>query len=286
MKINFKNSIFIASSLLIVVLLSSAISPVAVPMPPTQQSPMPLRPSPTPPPPRVTPPPSRVPPPTTYTQIQTPPSALPTTPPSVKPAQVHYDEILDFWFGPLRTPEDFPTDKANQWISVSPELERSIHSLFEEDVQKAQNGGLNEWRQTPKGRLALILLLHQFPRYLYRDKPQAYLADRMAQGLVIEGLQKGDDKKLYPIERAFFYLPLQHAEDINLQNLSVNYYQRLVDESPEIIRPQMEAFLRSASLHQQIIAKFGRFPYRNYVLGRESTPEELIYLNQQKVLPY
>lgn len=189
-------------------------------------------------------------------------------------------DVLDFWFGFLPTPDFFPDDKMPIWFASTPEIDRQIRNFFSQDMLKAERGEYNWWRETPRGRLALILLLDQIPRHLYRNKPQSFVLDRMARAVVLEGLKKGDDKELYPIERAFFYLPLEHAEDIDLQNLSVQSYRQLLAESPEPLKLQMQDFLQSAISHQQQIARFGRFPYRNAVLGRESTPEETVYLMQ------
>lgn len=189
-------------------------------------------------------------------------------------------EILDFWFGFLPGPNYFPQDKMPIWFASSPEIDRQIRDNFGQDVINAERGEYNNWRDTPHGRLALIILLDQFSRHIYRKQPQEFMFDRMARALVIEGIQKGDDKRLYPIERAFFYLPLEHAEDLQMQNLSVASYQQLLVASPEALKPQMEDFLQAAIMHQQQIARFGRFPYRNAILGRDSTPEETVFLMQ------
>lgn len=194
--------------------------------------------------------------------------------------QKRIQKVLDFWFGPLPTPQTYPEDKVALWFVGGPEMDREISSRFGEEVRQANSGQLNSWRETARGRLALILLLDQFPRYMYRNNALAYASDAMARGLVLEGLQKGEDKQLLPVERAYFYMPLQHSEDINLQNLSVQLYSQLANEAPEAIKPQMEAFLRYAILHQQTISKFKRFPNRNRVLGRPSTVEEALYMYQ------
>lgn len=208
---------------------------------------------------------------------------FPTTTPTPKAAAVpRYEALLDFWFGPIKSADYFPEDKAQQWSSNTPEMDHELRTKFEGDVKKAASGGFDDWRSTPRGRLALIILLDQMPRYIYRDKPQMFALDSMARGLVIEGIQGGEDKSLYPVERAFFYLPLQHAEDLNMQNMSIHFYTLLLKDSPDAVKPLIEGFLRSAILHQQIMTKFKRFPYRNRILGRQSTPEELIYLNQQQ----
>lgn len=189
-------------------------------------------------------------------------------------------EILDFWFGILPGPNYFPEDKKQLWFTASPEIDRLIRQNFMHDMMSAARGEYNSWRETPKGRLALVLLLDQFPRHIYRNQSQAYQLDPMARGLVLEGIQKGDDKDLYPIERAFFYLPLEHAEDPAMQALSVRLYQQLLAESPPGMKFYMQEFLRYAIAHQQQIARFGRFPHRNVALRRQPTPEETLFLKQ------
>lgn len=188
------------------------------------------------------------------------------------------EEILDYWFGPLTSIDDFPDDQMDIWFAATPEIDREFRERFGDDVVKAARGELNSWRDTPRGRLALVLLLDQFPRHIYRNRPQAFMTDPMAQGIVLEGIQKGDDKRLLPVERAFFYLPLEHAENGYLQRISVDSYLQLLADVPFTLKPQMQEFLRYAMLHQQQIARFGRFPHRNYILGRNSTPEEVVFL--------
>lgn len=187
-------------------------------------------------------------------------------------------EILDFWFGYLPNVDFFPKEKIPLWFNGDSSIDKQITNLFSEDVEKASRGELNSWRETARGRLALLLLLDQFPRHIYRNKPQAYALDPMARGLVQEGLSKQDDKKLYPIEKVFFYLPLEHAEDPQLQSLSVQLFQQLVSDSPDKIQPQMAEFYRYALQHQQQIQQFGRFPHRNQALGRKSSSDEIRFL--------
>lgn len=189
-------------------------------------------------------------------------------------------EILDFWFGPLQDPAYFPENKLPIWFSSYPDIDRQIRNAFSEDLINIEKGDYDSWRDTPRGRLALIILLDQIPRRLYRNKPQSFTFDRMAKAIVLEGMQKGDDKELYPIERAFYYLPLEHSEELYLQNLSVSSFQQLLLDSPEPMKPFIGDFLQSAIKHQQQIARFGRFPHRNFILGRESTPEETVFLMQ------
>lgn len=260
----------------------------------------PMVPDPVPPPPKViVPPPTAIPSPGSLPGVTPPSIATPSvsiqaknggpaaavSPPAPDMSQLPMErnpiaEILNFWFGYLPGPNYFPADKMPIWFASNPEIERQLIDNFRQDLFNAERGEYNNWRDTPRGRLALILLLDQIPRHIYRGKPQEFALDRMARALVIEGIQKGEDKRLYPIERAFFYLPLEHAEDLDIQNLSVACYRQLLAESPEDLKPQMESFLEAAIMHQQQIARFGRFPHRNTVLGRESTPEENVFLMQ------
>lgn len=205
--------------------------------------------------------------------------------PSDNPTEDKIDQILHFWFGPLSSPIAYPADKISLWEGTSEEVPL-ISKEFMDDYQRAVLGQYNGWRESPRGRLALIILLDQFPRHIFADTPRMFSSDAMARGLTLEGVQKGDDLSLYPIERAFFYMPLQHAEDPKMQAYSVEEYQRLVNQTPLPIRPIMVEFLRLAIKHQEIIARFGRFPHRNKVLGRQSTPEEMVYLGHKSTFRY
>lgn len=189
-------------------------------------------------------------------------------------------EILEFWFGPLNNPEDYPESKSEQWFTVDKAFDAEIRSRFGDLVNSASKKDLETWKKTPKGRLALIILLDQFPRNIYRNTPQAFAYDCIAQALTLEGLTVNDDKKLFPIERVFFYLPLEHAENLELQELSVEKFKDLVSNLPEAQKSPYQSFLDYAVRHYEIIAKFGRFPHRNKILNRESTPEEIEFLTQ------
>lgn len=195
------------------------------------------------------------------------------------------DQILKFWFGPLSSPIQFPADKISLWEG-SPGGDRLIREQFSGDYQRAVLGQYGSWRDTPEGRLALIILLDQFPRHIYLDQPQMFASDSMARGLAIEGIQLGEDQDLYPIERAFFYMPLQHSENPEMQAMSVKLYEQLVAQTPPPIKPILFEFLRLAIKHQEVINRFGRFPHRNKVLGRKSTPEEMVYLGHKAAFRY
>jgi len=189
------------------------------------------------------------------------------------------DEILDFWFGP---PDergwDFDPARYDLWFGRSEETDHLVIERFGEDARAAAEGKLDHWAETPHGRMALLILLDQFPRHIHRGKPEAWAQDPKAQALVLEGLELGHDQALSPIERSFFYLPLEHAEDRELQARSVALYRVLADAAPERVRDRYLSFLDYAIRHQVIVDRFGRFPHRNAILGRESTEEEKAFL--------
>ena len=147
-------------------------------------------------------------------------------------------------------------------------------------MQLAAAGNLNPWLAEPRGRLALIILTDQFPRNIYRDSPLAFSFDTKALAWSLHGIEQGHDQLLQPIERAFFYLPLEHSERLEHQEQSVHMFGELVPLVSAEQREIFEHYLSVAILHRDIIARFGRFPHRNRILSRSSTAEELYFLSQ------
>ena len=186
------------------------------------------------------------------------------------------NDILDFWFGPLSGPKDFPVDHSSMWFVKDAKTDHKILQKFGFLFEK----NLNDWSIDSRGRLARILVLDQFSRNIYRNTPQAFQFDPEALSLTVEGIQLEMDKELFPVERGFFYMPLQHSEDLTIQDQSITAYSRLVEEAPEEVKEQCQGFLSFAEQHRAIIARFGRYPHRNAILGRLSTSEELDFLKQ------
>ena len=166
------------------------------------------------------------------------------------------------------------------WFFKNEELDRRIRDDFGIDVERASRGELFDWSTTPEGRLGLVVLLDQFPRNIYRSSHLAYAQDIRARPLVLDGIEQKVDEQLTILRRFVFYLPLMHAEDRELQELSVNCYERLLAKAPVELRPELENALTFAGRHREIVARFGRFPHRNAPLGRQSTAEELEFLTQ------
>jgi uncharacterized protein (DUF924 family) len=128
--------------------------------------------------------------------------------------------------------------------------------------------------------LAFVIVLDQFPHHIHRDTPDAFAQDAKALALSLAALAAGEDKSLTLIERVFLYLPLEHAESIAMQDLSVAQYQQLADEAVESERTLFDNFLDYAHKHRDVVLRFGRFPHRNDILGRTSTAEEIAFLKQ------
>jgi uncharacterized protein (DUF924 family) len=188
------------------------------------------------------------------------------------------ETILDFWFGSEADDAAVAKERANLWWSKNKETDDEMRRRFEIYVILAVSKQMKEWLATPRGRLALIILTDQFPRNIYRDTARAFSCDEKALAWCIGGLEQKVDRELRPIERVFFYLPLEHAEAIEHQDLSVKCFGELVSTVPADQRPIFEEYLEFAVRHRQIIERFGRFPHRNKVLGRASTAEELAFL--------
>lgn len=188
------------------------------------------------------------------------------------------EDILDFWFGQFPTAYTADASKVDMWFKNGADYDQTIFMQFAIDYEKAINEQLNHWRDSHRGRLALIILLDQFSRHIHRGSAQAFAQDEKAQALCIEGIGAGDDAKMHPIERCFFYLPLEHAEDLEKQNLSVRAFTQLVEDVPEQYREKYRSNLSFAQAHHYVIEKFGRFPELNAILGRKDTVEEIEFL--------
>jgi uncharacterized protein (DUF924 family) len=187
-------------------------------------------------------------------------------------------ELLNFWFGNLGS-ADLPTsDRTNLWFGENDVVKQKLLNLFSMEFEAAVSGELDDWAGSPRGRLALIILLDQFPRYIHRRSSEAFAYDNVAQQLCIDGLRLRMDQSLTLIERVFFYMPLVHSEDSNSQEKSIRLYQDLVSLSMSETTQIYQLFLAYAYAHFRVIKEFGRFPQRNKVLGRESTEAELAFL--------
>lgn len=190
------------------------------------------------------------------------------------------ETVLQYWFGSNSDDAVVAAEQANLWWSHSETVDGEIRERFESLVLQAGARELDEWASQPRSLLALILLTDQFPRNMYRGSARAFAFDPKALAWSLEGITAGGDLELRPIERVFFYLPFEHAESLAHQNRSVALFQKLVETVPVEQKSKFEGFLDFAVRHRAVIARFGRFPHRNKMLGRQSTAEESLFLTE------
>jgi uncharacterized protein (DUF924 family) len=191
--------------------------------------------------------------------------------------------VREFWFGKLPLSPEALGKRMSFWFGedeLTAQRDEEIRTRFGELFERAAAGQLESWADGPRRRLSLIILLDQFPRNLFRGGARAFAFDEKALALTLSGMQSGADAALEAVERIFFYIPLQHAESLEVQEESVAAYRRLLAEAPEGLRGSFAGVLDYAENHRSIIERFGRFPHRNGVLGRASTPAEEAWLRE------
>jgi uncharacterized protein (DUF924 family) len=192
-------------------------------------------------------------------------------------------DILEYWFGTGPWTQARLDERTRFWFGgdgadAQAARDADIRARLEPMLERAARGEFAGWASSPKRRLALILLFDQVPRNCYRGTAAAFAFDREALALAAEGLQLAADAALDPIERIFFYLPLEHAESLEAQDAAVAAFARLVAEAPADLRDYCAYTAVYAQKHRDVIAQFGRFPHRNAMLARESTPDERAWL--------
>lgn len=172
-----------------------------------------------------------------------------------------WQPVIEFWFNEL---------SPKQWWVKDDALDQTIRERFESTLIEAKLRRLAEWRFQPRGRLAEVIVLDQFSRNIYRDTPQAFAADDFALQLTLAAIEVGDDRSLTQQERLFLYMPLMHSEDPEMHEIAIEVFSAL----------GLEENLEYERRHKAIIDRFGRYPHRNKILGRDSSPEELEFLQQ------
>jgi uncharacterized protein (DUF924 family) len=192
--------------------------------------------------------------------------------------QIRIEAILAFWFKEQKLTAPQIDGRMDVWFGEDALFDEEVVRLFADDVEAASEGRLDHWAQEPLGRLALIILLDQFRRNIYRNTADAFALDKAALKFCVEGAMEKTDKGLTPIQRAFFYMPLQHAESRKVQQKSREIYCKLSDAVSATYRETFETIAQFAELHADIVEQFGRFPHRNTILNRANSPEEDEYL--------
>jgi uncharacterized protein (DUF924 family) len=175
-------------------------------------------------------------------------------------------EILDFWFG------EPPLGERDFWFHKDPAFDAAIRDRFGATIAAARAGAFGEWCHDPHGALARVIVLDQFTRNVYRGTPDAFSGDERARATSEDAINQGFDRRLAPHERWFLYLPFVHSEDQAVQEGSVALFSALATETG------LDSPLQWAKRHADVIRRFGRFPHRNAILGRASTPGELAFL--------
>lgn len=186
---------------------------------------------------------------------------------------INYTDILDFWF----LPADQPGHGASrsEWWRKDDAFDAAIRERFGAVIDAALDGGMRDWDAAPQGTLARILVLDQFTRNAYRATPKSFAGDALALEAAIQLVDSGAHLRLTPLQRWFACMPFEHAEDMAMQERSVALFTELANEGSDFA-PALDYALR----HRDVIARYGRFPHRNPILCRDSTPDELAYLAQ------
>lgn len=180
-------------------------------------------------------------------------------------------EVLQFWFGDGPPYADRP-----EWFRKSDAFDREIERRFAVLIETALQDGLADWAAEPPTALARVILLDQFPRNVFRNTPKSFAGDPLALAAARAMVERGQHTALAPVQRVFVYLPFEHAEDLAAQDTSVRLFGDLAREAPEA----GAGWLDYAQRHHAIVARFGRFPHRNAILGRPSAPEETTFLSE------
>jgi len=188
------------------------------------------------------------------------------------------DEVLDFWFAGALESSAAAEARNALWFGNDEEFDRQIRARFGALPERAARGELDGWLKTPRGVLAMVIVLDQFPRNLHRGSAQAFAYDAAARAAATLLISRGLDETLHPIEAGFLYLPFEHSEDLLDSQRSLELYRGLEERVCEEERGLFEGMTDWARRHYDIIARFGRFPHRNEVLEREPTEEERRYL--------
>ena len=187
-------------------------------------------------------------------------------------------DILCFWFGETFQDEFPPRHVSDKWYGFHPTTDSFIKDHFQVDVEAGLMGSYDDWAQTSKGRLALIILLDQFTRHIYRNTPQAFSGDRKALALVHHPIHSSMATPLLLCEKMFYYGPLEHSEEFSDQQKHMAIYEEILKTTPQSICSKLEYYLYWFRVHYDVIARYSRFPWRNAILGRQSRAEEINYL--------
>lgn len=188
--------------------------------------------------------------------------------------------VLAYWFGDDKDDAAVIEDQSSLWWDKHPGVDAEIRARFSELRQEAIDGYLTAWASSPRGRLALIVLVSCFSRNLHRNSRAAFEYDELASRWCREGIKQGQDRALRSVEKMFFYIPLQYSERAGDQDLAVTMYSTLVQDAAPAHRKQLNCCTADVYKQRDVISRFGRFPYRNVLLNRNSTVDEIKFMAQ------
>ena len=190
------------------------------------------------------------------------------------------EDVRDFWFGDALRGSAESNERSKRWFTYDPEFDAQILQRFGHLVEQAAAGNLDDWMDAAESALARVIVLDQFPRNLYRHDSRAFAFDGLALAGSAAAVEHGFDLRVHPLQAAFMYLPFEHAEDLAMQQRAVALFTALQSRAPPGSETQFAGFAEYARKHHEVIARFGRFPHRNALLGRPSSREEQQYLEQ------
>lgn len=197
---------------------------------------------------------------------------------AVGPVGATPEEVHAFWFAEALGDPERAKRRRDFWFRSTPQIDEEIRRRFGSTLKAAAEGELAQWEAAPQSRVALVVLLDQFPRNIHRGTPAAFRHDAQALAIARRGIAAGHLQALSVPEQSFLLMPFQHAEDRGVQKDSVTLFERFVADAPPDWRALAEGNLKSAREHYTVVERFGRFPHRNAILGRESTPDEVEFL--------
>ncbi|BFI12994.1 hypothetical protein MPTK1_4g13540 [Marchantia polymorpha subsp. ruderalis] len=200
--------------------------------------------------------------------------------PSLSSCTVTLEDVLQFWYRDVDAENNVFASKS--WFMGGPDFDREVEMKFGECVNLAAEGALDGWKDSVRGRLALVIVLDQFPRNIYRQSPKAYAYDEIARKITLETIEQGLDAKLNPTERTFLYMPLMHSENLRDHDIAATVFKGLADQysDNEHLHKYLLNTLEFEEKHRAVLEVFGRYPSRNEALGRQSTTKELEHLSK------
>lgn len=188
-------------------------------------------------------------------------------------------EILSFWFGNIEENDSYLRDRSKLWFGGAPETDSLIRRKFEDDVNAAASGSLSHWEENPLQCLALVILLDQFSLNIYRGEPRSFEFSSLALPIALRAIEEKVPQRFHPLQQVFFLLPLEHSENLAHQRRALALFEDLKGSAKNpAVKKWLESTAWWAKEHEKVIEQFGRFPGRNKILGRASTPQEQEYI--------